>query len=277
MHLKYYYREKAQILLKTNEPEKAEEWLDSAQAHVMKDKDNEFMYSLTRERTDLYTAQGKFAEALQYLKQSRRYMKRSDVPLHNMYKAHLYELMHQTDSAFYYYNLVGQSENPFLASEAALRLSYGYEQTGSPEKAFRKHESALSLLNNVYSAYTQQASASQFNKLKLETEINALEIVRQRHTILILLLALILSAMLAIFLFYLQHRKKEEMKKTLQQESERLKQENRLLKQAEELNTLREKADACARSCSARWKYSRNCPRWTTKRKKTEAATGRFH
>lgn len=44
------------------------------------------------------------------------------------------------------------------------------------------------------------------------------------------------------FLFYLQYKRKEEMKRLLQQESDRLKQENKLLKQAEELSVLREKA-----------------------------------
>ena len=71
-------------------------------------------------------------------------------------------------------------------------------------------------------------------------EINALEIVRQRHINLILLLTFILSMIVSAFLFYLQYKRKEEMKRLLQQESDRLKQENKLLKQAEELSVLRE-------------------------------------
>ena len=242
LHLKHYYREKAQTLLGLREFEVAKEMLDSAKAYATRDKDSEFAYSLAKEYTDLYVAQRQFSEALQSLQQSRRNMKRSDIPLHNMYKAHVYELMHQQDSACYYYNLVSQSSNIFLASEAALRLSYLYEQSGSPEKAFRKHENAIAFLHNIYSAYNNQASASQFNELKLETEINALEIVRQRHINLILLLTFILSMIVTAFLYYLQYKKKEEMKRILQQESERLKQENKLLKQAEELSVLREKA-----------------------------------
>lgn len=242
LHLKHYYREKAQTLLGLREFEVAKEMLDSAKAYATRDKDSEFAYSLAKEYTDLYVAQRQFSEALQSLQQSRRNMKRSDIPLHNMYKAHVHELMHQQDSACYYYNLVSQSSNIFLASEAALRLSYLYEQSGSPEKAFRKHENAIAFLHNIYSAYNNQASASQFNELKLETEINALEIVRQRHINLILLLTFILSMIVTAFLYYLQYKKKEEMKRILQQESERLKQENKLLKQAEELSVLREKA-----------------------------------
>lgn len=188
LHRKHYYREKAQTLLQLKEFGVAKEMLDSAKACAMKDKDSEFVYSLAKEYTDLYTAQGQFSEALQALRQSRRYMKRNDIPLHNMYKAHVYELMHREDSACYYYNLVSQSSNIFLASEAALRLSHLYEHIGSPEKAFRKHENAIAFLHNIYSAYNHQASASQYNELKLETEINALEIVRQRHINLILLL-----------------------------------------------------------------------------------------
>lgn len=193
LHRKHYYREKAQTLLQLKEFGVAKEMLDSAKACAMKDKDSEFVYSLAKEYTDLYTAQGQFSEALRALRQSRRYMKRNDIPLHNMYKAHVYELMHREDSACYYYNLVSQSSNIFLASEAALRLSHLYEHIGSPEKAFRKHENAIAFLHNIYSAYNHQASASQYNELKLETEINALEIVRQRHINLILLLTFILS------------------------------------------------------------------------------------
>lgn len=242
LHRKHYYREKAQTLLQLKEFGVAKEMLDSAKACAMKDEDSEFVYSLAKEYTDLYTAQGQFSEALRVLRQSRRYMKRNDIPLHNMYKAHVYELMYREDSACYYYNLVSQSSNIFLASEAALRLSHLYEHIGSPEKAFRKHENAIAFLHNIYSAYNHQASASQYNVLKLETEINALEIVRQRHINLILLLTFILSMIVSAFLFYLQYKRKEEMKRLLQQESDRLKQENKLLKQAEELSVLREKA-----------------------------------
>ena len=212
LHRKHYYREKAQTLLQLKEFGVAKEMLDSAKACAMKDKDSEFVYSLAKEYTDLYTAQGQFSEALRALRQSRRYMKRNDIPLHNMYKAHVYELMHREDSACYYYNLVSQSSNIFLASEAALRLSHLYEHIGSPEKAFRKHENAIAFLHNIYSAYNHQASASQYNELKLETEINALEIVRQRHINLILLLTFILSMIVSAFLFYLQYKRKEEMK-----------------------------------------------------------------
>lgn len=242
LHRKHYYREKAQTLLQLKEFGVAKEMLDSAKACAMKDEDSEFVYSLAKEYTDLYTAQGQFSKALRVLRQSRRYMKRNDIPLHNMYKAHVYELMYREDSACYYYNLVSQSSNIFLASEAALRLSHLYEHIGSPEKAFRKHENAIAFLHNIYSAYNHQASASQYNELKLETEINALEIVRQRHINLILLLTFILSMIVSAFLFYLQYKRKEEMKRLLQQESDRLKQENKLLKQAEELSVLREKA-----------------------------------
>lgn len=260
LHLKHYYREKAQTLLGLREFEVAKEMLDSAKAYATRDKDSEFAYSLAKEYTDLYVAQRQFSEALQSLQQSRRNMKRSDIPLHNMYKAHVYELMHQQDSAYYYYNLVSQSSNIFLASEAALRLSYLYEQSGSPEKAFRKHENAIAFLHNIYSAYNNQASASQFNELKLETEINALEIVRQRHINLILLLTFILSMIVTAFLYYLQYKKKEEMKRILQQESERLKQENKLLKQAEELSVLREKASMLREELLRKMKVFKKLP-----------------
>ena len=75
LHRKHYYREKAQTLLQLKEFGVAKEMLDSAKACAMKDKDSEFVYSLAKEYTDLYTAQGQFSEALQALRQSRRYMK----------------------------------------------------------------------------------------------------------------------------------------------------------------------------------------------------------
>ena len=118
------------------------------------------------------------------------------------------------------------------------------EQRAAAIEAEREagHQNAIAFLHNIYSAYNHQTSASQYNELKLETEINALEIVRQRHINLILLLTFILSMIVSAFLFYLQYKRKEEMKRLLQQESDRLKQENKLLKQAEELSVLREKA-----------------------------------
>ena len=64
LHRKHYYREKAQTLLQLKEFGVAKEMLDSAKACAMKDKDSEFVYSLAKEYTDLYTAQGQFSEAL---------------------------------------------------------------------------------------------------------------------------------------------------------------------------------------------------------------------
>lgn len=236
---KYHYYQKAQLLMKTQAYTEAEALLDSAKAIAIIEKDEEFLYHLTTYYHQLYTAQGQYAKALQTVQDSRKQMKRRDAASHNLYKAQMYELMHREDSARHYYDVVAKSENLYLAAEAIYHLSRLAEAEHNPEKAFRHHQDATGYIDQVYRAYQSQAKNNAFNELKWQSEIDGLKINRQQHIILILSLVLTIVGLSAAGIIYRQREKRKE----IEAKQKQMEQENQLLRQAEELSLLRDKAN----------------------------------
>ena len=234
----YEHYWKAQLWMQANQYAQAESSLDSAKALAIEAKNEELAYHLSGYYQQLYTKQGQYAKALQMLQESRKYMKRKDVASHNLYKAQLFELMHREDSARYYYDVVARSENLFLATEAFYHLSQSALAHGDAEKAYHFHQDATGYIDQVYRAYQSQAKNNAFNQLKYQREIDELKISRQQDTILILSLVLVLLVLIASGIIHMQHKKRKETE-ALQKQTE---QENQLLRQAEELSALREKA-----------------------------------
>ena len=236
---KYRLYQKAQLLLKTQAYAEVEALLDSAKAIALEEKDEEFVYHLTPYYQQLYTGQRQYAKALQTIQDSRKYMKRKDAASHNLYKAQTFELMHREDSARHYYDVVAKSENLFLAAEAIYHLSMLAEAEDDPQKAYLHHLDATGYIDQVYRAYQSQAKNNAFNELKWQSEIDGLKINRQQHIILILSLGLMLVGLSAAGIIYRQREKRKVME-AYQKQTE---QENQLLRQAEELSQLREKAN----------------------------------
>ena len=235
---KYHYYQKALLLMKTQAYTKAEALLDSAKTIAQNEKDEDFLYHLSTYYHELYTTQGQYAKALKTIQASRENMKRKDAASHNLYKAQTFELMHREDSARYYYDVVAKSENLFLASEAIYHLSRLAEADDDPEKAYLHHQDATGYIDQVYRAYQSQAKNNAFNELKWQSEIDNLKISRQRYIIIALSLVLALSLLIAsgIILFQRKKRKEMEIRQIM------VEKENQLLRQAEELSQLREKA-----------------------------------
>lgn len=236
---KHRYYRKAQLLMSTKAYTEAEALLDSAKAIALEEKDEEFVYHLTPYYQQLYTGQRQYAKALQMLQASRTYMKRRDVASHNLYKAQVFELMHREDSARHYYSIVAKSENLFLAAEAFYHLSQSALTSDDPEKAYHHHLNATGYIDQVYRAYRSQAKNNAFNELKWQSEIDGLKISRQQYTILTLSLLLVLVCLTASGIIYRQRGKRKEMEARQKQ----MEQENLLLRQAEELSLLRDKAN----------------------------------
>ena len=234
----YEHYWKAQLWMQANQYAQAESSLDSAKALAIEAKNEELAYHLSGYYQQLYTKQGQYAKALQMLQESRKYMKRKDVASHNLYKAQLFELMHREDSARYYYDVVARSENLFLATEAFYHLSQSALAHGDAEKAYHFHRDATGYIDQVFRAYQSQAKNNAFNELKYQREIDELKISRQQDAILILSLVLVLLVLIASGIIHIQHKKRKETE-ALQKQTE---QENQLLRQAEELSALREKA-----------------------------------
>lgn len=237
--VRYQYAWKADVLLGARDYDRAEACLDSAKAIAAKAGDEEYLYHLVERYHRLYAEQHRYDDLMSLLQESRRYMKRADVASHNLYKAQVHELMHRDDSARYYYRLVAESENLFLASEALYHLSQYYLAADDMERAYHYHQDATGYIDQVFGAYRSQAKSNAFSELKMQSEIDALKISRQRQMIVILSLLLVLSGLAAGTALIVQAKKRKEM----EARRIRLEQDNRLLRQAEELSRLREKAN----------------------------------
>ena len=236
---KYHYYQKALLLMKTKNHTDAETLLDSAKIIAQNEKDEDFLYHLSTYYHELYTTQGQYAKALKTIQTSRENMKRKDAASHNLYKAQTFELMHREDSARHYYDVVAKSENLFLAAEAIYHLSKLAEAEDDPQKAYLHHLDATGYIDQVYRAYQSQAKNNAFNELKWQSEIDGLKINRQQHIILILSLGLMLVGLSAAGIIYRQREKR----KVMEARQKQTEQENQLLRQAEELSQLREKAN----------------------------------
>ena len=96
------------------------------------------------------------------------------------------------------------------------------------------YHNAQRVWNDTYFALNNKKDTHDFEALKIQNQLNELKVERQRHVILILGLALLLTTLVGGLVFYLFHRKRIY-------ERNRLMQENVMLKQQEELSSLREK------------------------------------
>lgn len=237
--VRYRYSQKADLLMDMGACAEAEACLDSAKAMAAREQDREYLYYLSERYRKLYTQQGRYDELLALLQESRQYMTRRDVASHNLYRAQVNELLHREDSARYYYQLVAQSENLFLASEALYHLSQYYLAADDAERTYHYHQDATGYIDQVFRAYQSQAKSNAFNELKLQSEIDNLKIGRQRHIIIILSLLLMMMTLAVGVAWLIQkHKRKVMVARQLQME-----QENLLLWQAEELSLQREKAN----------------------------------
>ena len=264
----YEHYRKAQLWMQAGQYTQTESSLDSAKVLALEAENEELAYHLSAYYQQLYTKQGQYEKALQMLQESRNYMKRKDVASHNLYKAHLFELMHREDSARYYYDVVARSENLFLATEAFYHLSQSALAHGDVEKAYHFHQDATGYIDQVYRAYQSQAKNTAFNELKFQREIDALKINRQQDAILILSLIIVLLTLIATGIIHMQHKKRKETE-ILQKQTE---QENLLLRQAEELSALREKATALREELIRRMEVFLKLPSLNNKQENTDQA-----
>ena len=140
-----------------------------------------------------------------------------------------------------HYRIATETGNGFVASQA-------YERMGmliQPKKeTLSMYQKSLRVYNDLYLSADNRISTQDFEALKLKNQLNELEVERQKHIILILGLVLLVVILIGTFIFYLSHRKRVS-------ERNRLIQENVMLKQQEELSTLRER-EALLREKDAR-------------------------
>ena len=178
--------------------------------------------------------------AKQYIQGLRKQMKRSDIPYINLIEGDLWMELHQPDSAMKHYLIASETGNDFITSVAYERLALLMEEKRTLDAALDKHIQSIDVKNNLKYDYAYEHDTRDFEALKLKNELNELKVKQQSYVILILGLGAFILILCGSFTIYLLHRKRKH-----------LMQENLLLKQQEELSTLREK-EAVLREKDAR-------------------------
>ena len=178
--------------------------------------------------------------AKQYIQGLRKQMKRSDIPYINLIEGDLWMELHQPDSAMKHYLIASETGNDFITSVAYERLALLMEEKRTLDAALDKHIQSIEVRNNLKYDYAHEHDTRDFEALKLKNELNELKVKQQSYIILILGLGTLILLLCGSFTIYLLHRKRKH-----------LMHENLMLKQQEELSTLREK-EALLREKDAR-------------------------
>ena len=178
--------------------------------------------------------------AKQYIQGLRKQMKRSDIPYINLIEGDLWMELHQPDSAMKHYLIASETGNDFITSVAYERLALLMEEKRTLDAALDKHIQSIEVKNNLKYDYAHEHDTRDFEALKLKNELNELKVKQQSYIILILGLGAFILLLCGSFTIYLLHRKRKH-----------LMQENLMLKQQEELSSLREK-EALLREKDAR-------------------------
>ena len=182
----------------------------------------------------------KYDLAKQYIQGLRKQMKRSDILYINLIEGDLWMEMHQPDSAMKHYLIASETGNDFITSVAYERLALLMEEKRTLDAALDKHIQSIDVKNNLKYDYAHEHDTRDFEALKLKNELNELKVKQQSYIILILGLGAFILLLCGSFTIYLLHRKRKH-----------LMQENLMLKQQEELSSLREK-EALLREKDAR-------------------------
>ena len=176
----------------------------------------------------------------EYLHGLRKQMKRRDIPYINLMEGDLWMQMHQPDSALKHYTIATETGNEYIAQMAYERMGDLLAEKHASQKAMGMYQNSLNIKNHQANEIHHRVNEQQFEALKLKNELNELTVRQQNYVILILGLGAFILILCGSFTIYLLHRKRKH-----------LMQENLLLKQQEELSTLRER-EAVLREKDAR-------------------------
>lgn len=202
------------------------------------------MYQLAKLVLDFLPQQKDSKKALELLARLRERIKRADIPYYNLMKGDYWLAMHESDSAMKHYRIATETGNGFIASQAYERMGMMAKARESDKEAFDMYYKAQQVWNNSYFSLASEKETRDFEAMKMLNQLNELKVERQKHVILILGLVLLLMVLLGGSVLFVFHRKRTN-------ERNRLMQENVMLKQQEELSSLREK-EALLREKDAR-------------------------
>lgn len=220
---------------------------------------------------EAYAAMGRYRDAIRCLDSIRDCrVSRTVIPHYSLAKGNIYAMAGQADSASYYYEMASHSLNRWVAHVAARRLGYLNVMRGKDSLAYGWTMKAHELLYDEIQKEASAESRDNYEKEKMQNELNQLKIEKQRQKIVALSLGLSVILILFAFYFVWQRRKRQVAQWLLQEKTTRLEQAQQLLAQAEELAFLREKESQLRESLFRRMKSFHKIPSLEESREEKE-------
>ena len=210
---------------------------------------------------EAYAGMERYSDAIRCLDSIRDCRtSRSVIPHYCLAKGNLFAMTGQTDSAVRYYEFAVSSLNRWVAGVAARRLEALYASHGKDSLSYSMALKADKLLRSEIQKEEYAEGRENYEREKMQNELNRLRIDKQRQEI--ILLSLGLGVVLIVFAFYFawQRRKRMTDRLLLQEKTVRLEQTQQLLAQAKELTRLREKESELRESLFRRMKSFHKIP-----------------
>lgn len=207
-----------------------------------------YMYT---EICEMLLAEGNYREALRYVDFSiQNRTNRKDISHFNLTKARVFMMTHQMDSAaFYLRRTIESADDNFIAIAAYDYLTDVYRLSGDYEQAYFQRLNYKDAFDRREGDLSSNLLMYKYQEEKLKNENNELKLAKREREILILWITLLSVLAIVALLFYLfEFRKKKKLQehilteKTLKVQSQVMENENKLLRQENELVTLREKS-----------------------------------
>ena len=192
-----------------------------------------------------------YEEALRYVDLSlQRRTTRKDISFFNLTKARVFLATNQTDSAKIYLKIaIESSENDFISIAAYDYLSNLYKDEGDYISAYNQRQNMKSFFEKGESSLNMGLLTQKYQEEKLKNENNELKLAKREQEILFLAIAMVsIIVILALWIYLLGERKRKKIREqklheeTLVARSLLVENENKLLKQENELISLREKS-----------------------------------
>jgi len=184
--------------------------------------------------------QGKYKKALNYLQGvERRRGGPFSTPFYLLSKGNIYYAAHDYDSASHYYNLASTSIDTHIAAEAHRRMCLLEAAKGNYRLAYQFYNYYHELLNLDLSQEESRDLYIKYKEVQMQNQVANLELSKRWREVWLLVLSLaFLITGAGAYIYYSYHRRKEQ-ERNLKAEALQLNQENKMLKQAEELQRLR--------------------------------------
>lgn len=221
---------------------------------------------------EAYAAMGRYLDAVRCLDSIRDgRVSRSVIPHYCLAKGNLYVMTGEVDSACHYYEAAARSLNRWVAGTALRRLRTLYAQCGKESLAYASALKADEILEREIRREEYAESRENYEKEKMQNELNRLKIDKQRQEIMLLSLGISIIGIVFLFYWVWQRRKRQTDRLLLQEETVRLEQTRQLLSQAEELVALREKEAQLRESLFRRMKSFHKIPSLEENREETDS------